>query len=508
MAARLEIRNLSKSYGHTRVLSDVHLAVEPGEIHALVGQNGSGKSTLIKVIAGYHAPDRGGELLIDGNSVHLPVKPGSLAASGISIVHQNLGLVEHLSVAENISIGQEKRSPWTRKLNRRREARVAAEILGRLQVHIDPSTLVQDLVPEQRANVAIARALRSQIEGSGVIILDEATRALSSDTAASFYKSLRHAVSDGGSVLVVAHSLPEVMAVADRVTVLRDGVVVGDGVSTSELSEQAIARLMLGRTVEPLTPFTHRTAETPHVAVRGLTLRDGRSVDFEIYQGEIVGLTGSAGSGWEDVPNLLAGVVRASAGTIQVADKTINLTRSNVHSLLKVGVVLVPARRELHGVAVGLSMAENISLPRVRRRGHAWFTGLRWQGDEARQIIRDLGVRPADPTMPVGKLSGGNQQKVLLGKWLLGGPSLLILHEPTQGVDVAARQDLLHAVVAAAGSGTSVLLVSNDVNDLSAVCRRVLVIHGGEITEELTTPDPDAVVTAVYQGLPSIGHDE
>jgi len=505
MPARLELRHLGKTFGHTRVLSDVHLSVEPGEIHALVGQNGSGKSTVIKVIAGYHAPDRGAELLVDGEPVHLPVRPGSLAASGISIVHQNPGLVEHLSVAENISIGQEKRSRWTRKLNRRREAIAAGEILSRLHVSLDPSTLVKDLVPEERANVAIARALCSQIPGRGVIILDEATRALSRDSAAAFYKTLRHAVSEGGSVLVVAHSLSEVMAIADRVTVIRDGEIVGDGLPAGDLSEQAIARLMLGRTVEQIVSVKQLPAEVPHIAVRGLDTGHDRCLDFDIRRNEIVGLTGSAGAGWEQVPYLLAGDARARAGVIDVGGVTIDLARASLRHLLKAGVVLVPERRELQGLAVGLSVTENVSLPRMRRNSRPWFSGLRWQRDEATRIIATLGVQPPDPDLPVGKLSGGNQQKVLLGKWLLGGPELLILHEPTQGVDVAARQDLLNAVVSAARSGTSVLLVSNDVNDLSAVCRRVLVVHDGAITEELIGPTPDHIVDAVYEGRPTVG---
>ncbi len=503
-SARVEVRHLSKTFGHTRVLSDVHMSVAPGEIHALVGQNGSGKSTLIKVIGGYHAPDRGAELLVDGDTVHLPVKPGSLTALGISFVHQNLGLIDHLSIAENISIGQDEYAVWSRLLNRRKEAAIAGEVLARLHVLLDPSTPVRDLNSEQRVSVAIARALRSQIPGKGLTVLDETTRALSREGAASFYQTLRRAVHEGGSVLVVAHSLAEVMAVADRVTVLRDGLVVGDGMPTSELSEQAIAFLMLGRSVKQIRRLPPPADSRPHVVVKNLDTGQGGLLNLAIAKGEIVGLTGSTGSGWEQVPYLLSGVSRVRMGIVEVDGCAVDLTRADVHTQLRAGIVLVPERREQQGLALGLSVAENVTLPRLRVRGRPYLSGLRWQREEASRVVEELDVRPPDRRLPVGKLSGGNQQKVLFGKWLLGAPSVLILHEPTQGVDLSARRDLLNAVISAAESGTSVLLVTNDVNDLSAMCRRVLVVHDGAVSDELVAPVADDIVAAVYDGMPNV----
>jgi ribose transport system ATP-binding protein len=500
-APRLEVRHLSKTFGHSRVLADAHLAVQPGEIHALVGQNGSGKSTLIKVLAGYHAPDRGAELRIDGREVRLPVHPGSLSSVGISFVHQDLGLVEHLSAAENISIGQEQCAKFTRRLDRRREAAVARELLTDLHADVDPAAPVSALAPQQRACVAIARALRAQVGGAGLIILDESTRALSIEALSLFYKSLRRAVRGGGSVLVVAHSLEEVMAEADRVTILRDGTIVGSGLPTAELSESQIARMMVGRDVAEIGNADHVIAEgTPQVTVSGLATRHPGSLDFSIAAGEIVGLTGPAGGGWEHVPYLLAGTAAADAGSITIDGRTLDMTRPKIAKFLAAGVVLVPERRELQGIASGLSVAENVSLPRLREHGRAWFSGIKWQQGEAARVIRDLGVRPADPRLPVGKLSGGNQQKVLFGKWLLGGPSLMILHEPTQGVDVAARQDLFRAIVAAARSGASILVISGDPAELSAICRRVLIARAGSVTAELDTPEPDDIVDATYDG--------
>ena len=503
---RLEVRHLSKTFGHNRVLSGAHLAVQPGEIHALVGQNGSGKSTLIKVLAGYHAPDRGAELRIDGRNIRLPILPGSLGSLGISFVHQDLGLVEHLSAAENISVGQEQCSTFTRRLDRRREAAVARERLRDQHSDVDPAAQVAALAPQQRASVAIARAMRSQVSGSGLIILDESTRALSIEALASFYASLRRAVRDGGSVLVVAHSLQEVMAEADRVTVLRDGAIVGAALAVADLSEAEIARMMVGRNVAKASTVAHVSAEQPsRVTVRGLVTHPSGALDFDVAAGEIVGLTGPAGGGWEKVPYLLSGSAASPAGSITVDGTTLNMARPALGKFLAAGVVLVPQRRELQGIASGLSIADNVSLPQLRKRGRAWFSGVRWQQQVAAKVIRDLGVRPADPKLPVGKLSGGNQQKVLFGKWLLAGPALMIMHEPTQGVDVAARQDLFRAVVQAAQSGTSILVVSNDPNELSAICRRVLIVRHGSITAELETPDADDIVDATYDGSVKVG---
>lgn len=491
---------MAKRFGSFSALTDVHLSIQPAEIHALVGQNGSGKSTLIKVLTGYHVPDRGSRLSVDGQPVHLPVRPASLHAAGISVVHQDLGLVDWLSVAENISIGDETPSALTRKLDRRREAAVARQLLAKLHVGVDPARPAGSLAPEERASVAIARAMRRQVPGKGLIILDESTRALSAEAAATFYGTLRHAVRRGSSVLVVAHSLPEVMRVADRVTVLRDGRVVGAGLPTSELSEQDLARLMLGTNLEQAGGYTVPAGGPTRISVSGLRSRHPGALDFTVAQGEIVGLTGPVGGGWEQVPYLLAGVTPAAAGSLTVDGHSHDLTCAGVRQLLRAGVAVVPERRDTQGLAHGLTLTENVTLPRLRKRGRSLFTGVSWQRDEAAQTICDFGVRPADPKLPVGKLSGGNQQKVLFSKWLLDGPALLLLHEPTQGVDVAARQVLLAAIGSAARSGVSVVVVSIDANELSAVCHRVLIVRDGAITDELTQPDPDDIVSAVYEG--------
>ena len=502
-APRLEARSVTKTFGSAKVLDDVELVVQPGEIHALIGQNGSGKSTLVKILTGYHAPDAGMTLALDGELLELPVQWRTAHAAGIAVVHQDLGLLDHLSVAENIGVGGYARSSVLRRIDWRAQHAVAQSVLGRLQVTVDPATPVGALPAAQRAEVAIARALRDHDHGGGLIILDEATRALPRKELARFHDLLRRVVADGTSVLMVSHNLDEVLAVSDRVTVLRDGKVAGGGLPTSQLTEQEIARLMLGRAVGALQARPLQVAPPPPVAVvDGLTADGFVDVGFTVGAGEVVGLTGLPGSGFEAIPYLVAGARRATAGTLRTSSGTLDLSRSSVTSCLRAGVALVPERRDRDGLAVDLSIRDNIALPSVARRGRPWRVARAWQHEEADAAVARLSIRTPSTGTVVKELSGGNQQKVLFAKWLSVQPKLLVLHEPTQAVDVGARQDLLRAVHDAAADGIGVLLVSIEPSDLVAACDRILVFRQGEPLAELRTTDPDAVLEAVYNASP------
>ena len=500
---RLEARGVSKTFGSAKVLDDVELVVQPGEIHALIGQNGSGKSTLVKILTGYHAPDAGMTLALDGEPLELPVQWRTAHAAGIAVVHQDLGLLDHLSVAENIGVGGYARSALLRRIDWRAQHDVAQAVLDRLQVPVDPSTPVGALPAAQRAEVAIARALRDHSHGGGLIILDEATRALPRQELARFHDLLRRVVADGTSVVMVSHNLDEVLAVSDRVTVLRDGMVAGRGLSTAELTEQEIARLMLGRTVGSLQARQESATPPPAIAtVEGLSYDGFADLGFTIGAGEVVGLTGLPGSGLEAIPYLVAGARRAAAGTLRTSSGALDLSRSSVTSCLRAGVALVPERRDRDGLAVDLSIRDNIALPSVARRGRPWRVARSWQHEEADSAVARLSIRAPSTATVVKELSGGNQQKVLFAKWLSVKPRLLVLHEPTQAVDVGARQDLLRAIQDAAKDGVGVLVVSIEPSDLVAVCDRILVFRRGEQLTELRTTDPDAVLEAVYNAAP------
>ncbi|MBB5631548.1 sugar ABC transporter ATP-binding protein [Sphaerisporangium krabiense] len=507
---RLELAGLSKSFGTVRALRDVGLTVGPGEIHGLVGQNGSGKSTLIKILAGYHPPDRGGRILVDGRDLATPIRLRDLRTAGIAIVHQDFGLVQDKSVAENIAVGSFITTRWTRRVDWRAEARRAAEILDRLDVTwIDPARPVGALGPADRSIVAIARALRAQRPGEGLIVLDESTRALPKDGLEDFYRVLRSVVGQGGAALMVSHNLEEIREVTDRVTVLRDGAVVDGTLETAATSEQDIARRMLGRVVEQRV-HTRDQAPGPAapIAVRGLTGRAVDEVTMDIRPGEVLGLTGVAGAGWDEVPYLLTGARRPSRGSVTIGAATLDLARARSADCIAAGIALLPEHRIDDGLALTMPVGENITLPRVRRQGRPWTIGRGWQRSEIEAVLESLDVRPRRAEMPVGQLSGGNQQKVMLGKWLAGSPELLVLHEPTQAVDVGAREDILRAISEAARRGVAVVVASIQPSDLAAVCDRVLIFREGRVDGEITAPTENAVVEAVYADTSPSAHPD
>lgn len=516
--ARLSVRALTKTFGSARVLTDVELTVRPGEVHGLAGQNGSGKSTLIKIVTGLYTPDPGAQFEVDGEPVRLPVRWPEVHAAGISVVHQDLGLLDQLTVAENICIGG---FPTTRlgRISRVRRDELAARTLDRLGVPLTPGRLVGTLTAAQRAEVAIARAMRDHTPGSGLIILDESTRALSGADLEHIHQLLRRIAADGSSALMVSHSLPELIAVTDRVTVLRDGRVVGAGLPTPGLSEQELARRMLGSTIEAVTPRENRpvvpatpstattsaTSTTPAtrtspaaVTVTGLTGPKLAEVSFTVAPGEILGITGLPGSGYEQLPYLVTGAQPATGGQLVTRTGKVALARGSVAACLRAGVVLVPERRDRDGLAFELNVRDNISLPKLTRNGRPWFVARRWQQDDADAAVKTLDIRPSTPSILVKQLSGGNQQKVLLAKWLTVGPDLLVLHEPTQAVDIGARTDILHALQRAANTGVAVLLVSSEPEDLVATCDRILV-YGHQVgLRPAQAATPEQLIEEIY----------
>jgi ribose transport system ATP-binding protein len=495
VAPRLDLAALDKTFGQVHVLHDVALSVAPGEVHGLAGQNGSGKSTLIKILTGIHAPDPGARLAVDGRPVGLPVRWPEAHAAGISVVHQDLGLLDSLTVAENVCVGG---FPTTRlgRIDRRERDRMAARTLGRLGVDIDPSLPVGALGAAERAEVAIARALRDHAGGRGLMILDESTRALSGDDLERVHALIRRIAEEGSSVVLISHSLKELVSVTDRVTVLRDGRVVLAG--APGLSEPEIARAMLGGQLAALGAAEPRkpSQESP-VQITGLSGGRVEGIDVEIGRGEVVGITGRPGSGYEDIPALLSGAMPAQSGSVHLGNSTLALRGASVLRCLRAGIAVVPERRDRDGLALGLSVQDNVCLPRFRTQ-RRWYLSRRWQRGEAKAAVGDLGIRPADPHVLISQLSGGNQQKVLMAKWLAMRPTLMVLHEPTQAVDVGARHEILVRVVHAARRGSSVLLVSSEPDDLAAVCDRVLVYQPDGRLHEVAETTPEALIDEIF----------
>ena len=502
-AVRLAVSGISKTFGPVRVLDDVALEVAAGEIHALVGHNGSGKSTLVKIIGGLYRPEPGAAIVLEGERLQVPTRVKELIERGVSIVHQDLGLIDTLSVTENCRIGRYAPSRITRRIDWEAEHERTREILRRLDSDLDPRLHVGLLSAAQRATVAIARAIQDQQPGHGVIILDEATRALPPHAQQHVYELIKTVAAAGGAVLMITHHVGEVLSLADRVSVLRDGRVVAGGRRTAGLDEAALGQLLVGRqtTVDVSDHEPPRTSKTSRWSARIEELHGSklRGTSFEVRAGEVLGVTGLLDSGIEELPALVTGSRRAAAGHLIAGGRAIDLTRSALRRCLDAGVVLVPERRDSDGLVLSMSVRDNLSLPLLRRKNRPWRTRSDWEEELLRDSVERFDIRLASGDQPVGLLSGGNRQKVLLGKWLATGPKLLVLHEPTQGVDVGARAQLMAQIRRTASSGVALLIASIEAEELTTVCDRIVVLRDGLIDTVLASPyDEGEVVQHIY----------
>ena len=381
------MRGLSKTFSGVTVLDDARLTLEPGEIHALVGQNGSGKSTLIKLISGVHRADHGGEILVDGVHLGPPVHAGRLHGQGLAFVHQDLGLVPDLSVRENVRVGLNAVGRFTRRVDKAADRAAVRRTFEFLGVPIDPEATVASLTPSERVAVAVARALQDREAGSGVIVFDESSRAIPHEALPAFYEMVRFVADQGTSVLFVSHDLKEVLALAHRVTALRNGRVVETGVPVSSLDEAALTRLVLGRDGAPGDLIGQHPPRPTGTTVDITGVRGGRVHDFttSLHGGEVVGVTGTIDSGLLDLPALLGGATPAT-GSIAVDGTELDLAQASVLDLLEAKVVMIPQDRHGRGLATDLTVEENITIPHVGRRSHAVVArqGLAPPGDRRR----------------------------------------------------------------------------------------------------------------------------
>jgi ribose transport system ATP-binding protein len=490
----LAVRDLSKSFGGVRALDSVALTVDSGEVHGLLGENGSGKSTVIKILAGFHAPESG-ELQVQGRPVKLPLYPGQFRELGMSFVHQDLGLVGSLSVLENLRVDEIAESRNRFKIPWRAEARRARETFARYGVRIDPRARVMDLPPVQRALLAIVRAVESmRVEarahgGRGLLVLDEPTVFLPKADTDQLFALVREIAAGGSSVLFVSHDLDEVREITDRVTVLRDGRNAGT-VTTATTTERELVELIIGHRLEALeAEHQDLTRASVDVAIGGLTGGTLEDVSIELHHGEVLGLTGLVGSGFEEVPYFVFGALRPVSGRLTLGQKARNLTRMTPSEAIELGMGFIPGDRQRDGSVASLSVADNVTMQVVPD----FFRGGRLERGRmvrrARELGREFDVRPNEPRLRYSSLSGGNQQKALLAKWLQTRPSLLLLHEPTQGVDVGARQQIFAMIREAAAAGSSVICSSSDYEQLATICDRVLIFGRGKIVQQLTGSD-------------------
>ena len=454
----------------------------------MVGQNGCGKSTLVKILTGVYTPDPGGSIVVDGRRLRTPVQPMEQREVGVSVVHQNLGLVDDHAVWENVRLGRyQARGPF-RKINSRAERDSVAAVLARLGRTIDVNAPAGTLGAEDRATIAIARAMQDHRPGGGLIIFDESTRALGKTARGRFFELVRSLIDGGASVLLISHQLEEIVEATDRVTVLRDGQVVETGIPTRETDEAGLTRLMLGRHLVTHSRVNSHAQEDAAATVRGLSVGQVRGLDLTVKRGEIVGLTGLMGSGFEEVAEALGGARRAEAGELTVGAATLSLSAPpRLDRAFRPGGRGVRARAPARGGARGGDDdgGEHDAAPGPQQ-GQPAADGGAWQAEEARTMIEKLDIKPPQPRRARRHAQRRQPAEGGPGKWLAGTPDLLVLHEPTQAVDVGARHDIIEAIREAAADGCGVLIASVDAADLAVLCDRVLVFREGTVTGELS----------------------
>ncbi|MGY1773563.1 sugar ABC transporter ATP-binding protein [Blastococcus sp. SYSU D00813] len=510
--AVLRVTGLTKRFGATLALDRADLALRPGTVHALVGGNGCGKSTTIKVLAGVHRADAG-RIEVAGqewDAAHYDAKAGR--AAGLRFVHQDLGLFPELSIAENFALdagyptGPARRVRWGSLQSR------VARLLTAYEIDADPRTPVAALRPAQRTLVAICRALQDQeADRQLVLVLDEPTATLPQHESQVLLDAVRRRADNGQTVLMVSHRMPEVLSVCDDFTVFRDGRTVAALVAERP-SEGELVRHMTGAPPARTADETvGRTAGGPPAAsadeseavlsVRGLRGGPLRGVDLTVGRGEVVGVAGLVGSGRSSLLRTVFGEHRPAAGTVTVRGTAGRVTTTgDVPGRMAAGVALVPEDRGGEAAFAGLTVRDNLSVPVLRRYWRPWGMDRRRERSDAAGLVARYGVRTPSAEVPLASLSGGNQQKVVLARWLQRDPALLLLDEPTQGVDVMSRADIYATVREAAGRGCAVLVASSDLLELATLCDRVVVLADGRVTAEVSGPDltPDHL-TALTQ---------
>jgi ribose transport system ATP-binding protein len=474
----LRLENVSKTFPAQRALDGVDLAIGQGEICGLVGANGSGKSTLIKILAGYHQPDPGARASIGGRDLELG-SHAAAAAAGVRFVHQDLGLIGTMTVAENLTLDEASGAAWW--VRTRRDAARVRELLDEFDLDLDPTQLVDTLSAAERTLLAVVRAIRDGVQRLGILVLDEPTGTLSTDETVQLFEFLRRLRDRGASVLFVTHRLEEVFEIADRVTVLRDGRRVFDA-ATEDLDQDELVEAMVGRPLEafyPSPPPVNREILFEVDAVCGPNVD---ALSFTVHSGEIVGFAGLTGSGRETLAALVSGVVPWSSGEVRIAGEP--HTRLDPAAAIARGVAYVPSDRKALGSISDFTVRENLTLPRIPARRSRWLS-LRSERAEAATWLSRLKVKPSEPDAGFATLSGGNQQRVILARWLRCGSRVFVLDEPTQGVDVAGKADIYEALTDAARAGAAIAIASTDADELAATCDRVLVLRSGQIRAEL-----------------------
>jgi len=478
-ASALEMRAIKKSFAGNVVLADVDLELRAGEVHALVGENGAGKSTLMKILAGVYQPDDG-EILMDGSPVHFE-RPGAALARGIAMIYQELSLALHLTVAENIMLGREPlRVSWLKLINRADLNDGARRLLLENGFQLDPAAPLKQLSAADKQLVEITRATA---EARRVIVMDEPTSSLTAQEVIELFKLIHRLKSRGLAIIYISHRLEELEHIADRLTILRDGRVVHSG-GWGELSTDEIIKHMAGRELKEIFPSRSPTRGPVRLRVEGLTsARKFEDISFSVHAGEVVGLAGLAGSGRTEVVEAIFGVSPRDKGEVYLNNVRLDAARPDRE--VANGLGLLTEDRKRTGLCLNLSQAHNLTLANVRSLVRGWRLDRRRELETTRDFISKLDIRPPQPNKSVALMSGGNQQKVLLARWLFANSQVFLLDEPTRGVDVAARAEIYQVINNLVQRGAAVLMVSSDLPELLGMSDRILVMRRGQLVVEL-----------------------
>jgi ribose transport system ATP-binding protein len=490
----LELAGLSKRFGSTQALDEVDLSAAPGEIHALIGGNGSGKSTLIKILAGVESADAG-SLTVNGEELDLDRhSPARAQVAGLHFVHQQNTTFPDLTVAENLSLGRGFESGPIGGIRWRRVRDRARRTLERFEIEAEPNQRLSTLGPASQVMIAIARVLQDQgEEAGGLLVLDEPTASLPTHEVDLLLTSLRRFSTQGQAILYVSHRLEEVVRVADRVTVLRDGRLIDTFPSTG-VSQRKLAELIVGSPLEVEKTTAAGPAGEPVLEAENLA--DG-DLSITLRAGEVVGIAGLLGSGRSRIIRQLFGL-EASGARVRIDSEQVEM--SSPLAAMRAGVAQVPDDRLQKAAFPTLSVSDNIGIADLPAHGRAGGISGASERRRARQLIEELGIKTASERSPIANLSGGNQQKVILARWLQREPRVLLLDEPTQGVDIGARHEIHRVIRGVVGRGATALMVSSDFDELALHCDRILVVAEGRVTATLAGEDlsEKSINDAVY----------